>query len=86
MGSTYINFLIRKNNIKNKLDGTARIRTAVQESQTLEDRPGYPTVPKVHYPKTASLSYQKRLKAFCCPNLDSGVWAVAIDLFHKISS
>jgi len=30
---------------KRKLCGTARIRTAVQESQTLEDRPGYPTVP-----------------------------------------
>ena len=27
-------------------DGTARIRTAVQASQTLEDGPGYPTVPQ----------------------------------------
>jgi len=37
-----------KADLKTKTDigGTARIRTAVQESQTLEDRPGYPTVPR----------------------------------------
>ena len=28
-------------------NGIARIRTAVQASQTLEDRPGYPTIPLI---------------------------------------